>query len=124
MQVETAYSRWTLPELRRAISSPRLTRYENLAEGDAVLAMHLYHWNSPLPEALHGPLLSLGITLRNAANERLRTEFGDGWYENPATGLSESHIQQVHNARIHLRNGRKKARPPHVISNLNFGFWV
>jgi hypothetical protein len=41
MQVETSYSQWTLPELRRAISPARMKRYEILANGDAALAMQL-----------------------------------------------------------------------------------
>lgn len=64
MQVETSYSHRILPALQRAISPARMTRYYTLANGDDVLAMRLYHWNSALSEALHGPLLSLEITLR------------------------------------------------------------
>jgi hypothetical protein len=108
MQVETSYSHRTLPELQRAISPQRMTRYFTLANGDAALAMRLYHWNSALSEALHGPLLSLEITLRNAVNERLRGAFGDAWYDNPAVGFSESHLRQVHSAKTHLHNARKK----------------
>jgi len=99
-----------------------MKRFEILASGDAALAMQLYHWNSALSEALHGPLLSLEITLRNAVNEQLRMHLGDAWYDSIA--LSDSHIQQVQNAKTYLRRAHKRAEPPNVISNLNLGFWV
>jgi hypothetical protein len=124
MQVESSYSRWTLPELRRAISLPRIERYDLLAGGDAALAMRFYHWNSALSEALHCPLLSLEITLRNAINERLRAKLGDTWYEHPSAVLSKLHLQQIQDAKTSLRSARKKPSPQNVVSKLTFGFWV
>jgi hypothetical protein len=124
MQVENSYSRWTLPELRTAISMPRMSRYERLANGDAALAMRLYHWNSALSEALHCPLLSLEITLRNAVNERLRAAYGDAWYDSPSVQLNDAHIQQVREAKDYLRRARKKVDAPGIISKLSLGFWV
>lgn len=89
-----------------------------------MLAMQLYHWNSAVSEALHGPLQSLEITLRNAVNDRLCISFGDAWYDNPTARLTESHIQQIHSAKTYLQRAHKKADPPNVISNLSLGFWV
>ena len=124
MQVEDSYSRWVLPELRRAISPSRMNRYEVIANGDAALAMRLYHWNSALSEALHGPLLSLEITLRNAVNERLCAAFGDAWYDHPITGLNALHLQQIQDARTSLRSARKKSTPSDIVSKLTLGFWA
>ena len=97
MQVETIYSPWTLPELRRAISPSRLRRYESLANGDGALAVQLYHWNTALSESLHGPLQGLEITLRNAVNERLI------FNRAPPSLLRETVHQQLNRAR-QLRN--------------------
>lgn len=124
MQVEDSYSRRILPELQRAISPPRLRRYEFMANGDAALALRLYHWNSALSEALHSPLLSLEITLRNAVNERLCQKLGDAWYDDPIAGLSDLHLQQIRDAKASLRSARKKLSPPDIVSKLTLGFWV
>src|SRR5690242_9476769 len=113
-----------MPELRRAISVPRLQRYENLAGGNSALAMQLYHWNSALSEALHGPLLSLEVTLRNAVNDRLCADFGETWYDNPKSPLRQSQSRQIQDAKTHLADVHRTANASNIIGALSLGFWV
>jgi hypothetical protein len=125
MQVENSYSAWVQPELIRAISLPRLRRYEILANGDPCLTLHLYHWNSALSEALHGPLLSLEITLRNAVNERLRGEFGDAWYDNPGTAYATSNVSTSRaRRRSSQSHASQRARPMLSPTSVSGSGWV
>jgi hypothetical protein len=101
-----------------------MRRYDDLTNGDATLALQLYHWNAALSEALHCPLLSLEITLRNAVNDCLGAEFGEAWYDNPKSALRQAQLQQIQSAKTHLALARKSANPHNVVSNLSLGFWV
>lgn len=65
--------------LREAISSPRLRTYLRAAHHNSRSALELYAWNIRAGAALY-PILQVNeVTLRNAVNRALTSQFGARW---------------------------------------------
>jgi hypothetical protein len=106
------------------LSSERLQRYEEIADGDAEHALRLYVWNTALSESLYSPIQGLEVTLRNKIHDRLTSQFGASWYDDTRVGLQYVQRDQVSSAQRSLQDRGKPLDSPRLIAELNFGFWV
>ena len=110
--------------LETAFSSRRIDRYLCESRGDGAAALRLYTWNAAVSAAFYGPLHGLEVTLRNAMYRCLAERYGTQWYEDPATGLDQSALTKIDEAR--WRAGRRGKEPDanRIVAELTFGFWV
>ena len=113
-----------LAAFRVALSPERLETYLRHTNGDQVLALRLYTWNTAVSAAFYGPLQALEVSLRNALHEQLYAAYGERWYENPAAGLAGNTLRKVEEAKRKLERSRYTLEPSRLITELSFGFWV
>lgn len=91
--------------------------------------MALYCWNLALCQALYSPLHALEVVLRNAMGERIRTAYGDAWYED-LTLFSNNRRARAVKETDHIRKAKEKlddSKHPYTHDNIvaasTLGFW-
>lgn len=112
--------------LEATISSDRFATYLKPAGFDKRHAIQLYVWNSKLSEALHLPLQTAEVTLRNSVNERLCSLFGPEW---PTSERFRSVLGEESGANLDRVRGRlvKAKYVPvtgRIVAGLSFDFWA
>jgi len=105
------------------LSAERLATYQISTGGERAEAMRLYAWNTAVSAAFYGPLQALEVTLRNAMNRALSSEYGQKWYDNDDTGLDGGCLARIKETRKRLQD-EYPDEAPHMIAALTFGFWV
>lgn len=115
-----SYDAATVAELWKSISTERYRTYLRLASGDHRKAMCMYTLNVALGSALHGPLQTLEVALRNAVHDCLTDSHGGFWFRDERL-LERSQLDATQRA---TRKVRKGTTAGHVVAELNFGFWV
>lgn len=118
------YTAQQLAALEAAISSERLARYIQLANGNTEAALEKYVFNTRLSEAFYTPLQGLEVTLRNAIHRKLCDAFGDGWYDGGVACLHYPLTEMINKARASLRQDNKPIEAGRMVAELSFGFWV
>jgi len=117
------YSIENLEELRRMLSTDRLSPYQTAVGGDLQQAIHLYEHNTLLSESLYGLLQGLEITLRNSIHSQLSTGYGQThWYE--AINLEPEQMAMLRKAKESLQREGKPLDAGRVVAELNFGVWT
>ncbi|WP_146205329.1 MULTISPECIES: hypothetical protein [unclassified Azospirillum] len=112
--------------LEATISSDRFATYLKPAGFDKRYAIQLYVWNSRLSEALHLPLQTAEVTLRNSVNERLCYLYGAEW---PTSERFRSVLGEESGANLDRVRGRivKAKYAPvtgRIVAGLSFDFWA
>lgn len=74
--------------LLRGLSTPRLSRYIELAPNNTIRQLELYQWNTALSESLYTPIQGLEITCRNFFHESLVNFYGESWFDNGKVKLA------------------------------------
>ncbi len=117
------YTDETINAIERSLSSERLARYINAAQGNKKRALQLYERNTALSEALYGVIQGFEIALRNALHDTLRRDLGrDDWYD--FVELEEAQLQSIQTAKDSILNWGKAVTPGRVVAELTLGFWV
>jgi hypothetical protein len=122
-QAKNDYSDEVIAALEQSLSTDRLNSYILMAAGDRHKAILLHERNTRLSEGLFGVIQGLEIALRNRIHKALQSGIGaEDWYERVL--LRESEVETLQFAKKTLLTKKKPISPPHIISQLNFGFWV
>lgn len=113
---------------RHTISEARFAKYLALANGDAVLAIELYHWNSLLSQSMYLPLQVWEIALRNKLNGFLIKRYNETWaYDARAEReIRRNDWRKVEETKDRLDPQRQQVRvsPNRIVADLSAGFWV
>jgi hypothetical protein len=112
-----------MPTLEAALSADRLSTYRLWADQDEHLAIRLYTFNIQLSAALYGPLHMLEVALRNVADTKLTTVYGNDWMDD--ANVLKNHYQQtcIRKAREQLARDKKAGTHGQMVAELNFGFY-
>jgi hypothetical protein len=111
-------------ELETALSSERLARYLDWAQGDPAIALELYTKNTQTSEALYTPLQLLEVVLRNAIHRAMSNKYGQNWYDVDAVLKGTHQREQITAAHDELSKNGKSINPGSVIAALTFSFWT
>lgn len=108
-------------EFRKFLSSPRLEKYLELADGDPEEALRLYKQNLEISIAFQIPLHFCEIAMRNAISETFSKVYKEDWPWNEGfkKSLNMDHRETLINAAKNVEEGATGK----VISNLRFLFW-
>jgi hypothetical protein len=110
-----------LAALEDALSTPRLAPYIGAARGDRKLAIRIYLWNSRLSKAFLFPLNIAEVTIRNAMDRALSSEFGgSNWILQPPFQLTPESEASRQRALLRL-SGQPK--PEDLVGGLTLDFW-
>ena len=116
-----------ISEIRRAISSPRISTYDAAIPGDAASALALYTWNAQISAAFMLPLHFVEVLTRNAAAEGIETVYGARWpwshgfEQSLQSPPPKSHSYNPRRDLTSTRSGRPTAGK--VIPEVKFVFW-
>ena len=66
-------------KLQGTLSSPRLDKYLQLANGDEEKAVNIYLMNIHISEAFYFPIQTVEILLRNLTSDLLKSRYGPEW---------------------------------------------
>lgn len=113
--------------IEASLSQARLRKYIGETHGDLDRAIQLYHWNCRLCGAFYPPINVAEVTIRNAISIPLKKRFGADWHRSSKLRniLNETRRSELKAAtdREERQHG-PNTTASHVISGLNFGFWV
>lgn len=114
--------------LSHAISSARLSTYRKRAHGNARRALALYAWNVDAAAALYPVLQVNEITLRNAVNRAIVSQFGAAWPYSRGflRALPTYERTTFENARAKLERTLRVAQAStgDVVASQTYWFWV
>jgi hypothetical protein len=114
--------------LRKSISEARFARYLGESNGDQVMALRLYHWNSLLSQSLYLPLQMWEITLRNKLNYFLTWKYNQKWPydERCIRQLARPEEKRLTEAkqRQKQRRGVDPVPTDALVADLSIGFWA
>lgn len=113
-----------ISRLETALSVARFSRYVTLAGGDRELAFRLHHWNTELSEALHCPLQTFELLLRNNMHLRLTARYGEFWFDSEFNRLDSWAQRKIRSVSDKLRNMNRARTAPAIVAQLTFGFWM
>lgn len=109
--------------LLRTLSRERLSKY--LSESENLnAALNLYEENTRLSESFYSPLQAVEVCLRNGIHAQMKDRYGDGWWRNPETPLSNESSRMISDVLLGLQRSRQSASSGSVIAELKFAFWV
>jgi len=120
------YQDHVVSALEATISRDRFATYLKPAGFDKKYAIQLYVWNSKLSEALHLPLQTAEVTLRNSVNERLCYLYGTEWPTSEKLRLVLGDESAANLDRVRGRIVKAKHTPAtgRVVAGLSFDFWA
>jgi hypothetical protein len=114
--------------LRDAISPSRLTTYLRRAHRNVRLALDLYEWNVTVGAALYPILQTNEVTLRNAVERALSSQFGGAWPYAPGFLRSlperDRAVFEAGVRRVERTLGVARAATGDVVANQTYWFWV
>lgn len=112
--------------LQRSISSERLAKYLDEAQGDVSTALVFYERNCRLSESFYTPLQCFEVCLRNALHTQLSGYYGVNWFRNGGPPLALLAKEDIAKALKELEGegGKVTALPGAVVAELKLGFWV
>lgn len=117
-----------LGALRDAVSVPRLTTYLRWSQNNLRRAIELYAWNIRAAAALYPVLHVNEVTLRNAIDRALASQFGPQWPypDGFARNLPAAERQTFLASRSKVERGRGVARASSgdVVAAQSYWFWV
>ena len=117
------YTAEAFHDLESCLSHERLSTYLKATDNDKKRALELYVKNTEISAAFYSPLQSLEITLRNSLHNSLSQSFGrNEWYTQ--IELNQRDIDTIRKAQITVKKLHRSVRPPHVVAELSFGFWL
>lgn len=106
----------------------RLYSYLKSTDGDDVLALSLYQWNSAVSSALFHVLGDVEVVMRNAVDREMKklnvtlSNQGD-WLDELEVGNPRIWREQVTRAKENLLRDGKVLTHSDIVAELNFGFW-
>lgn len=117
-----------LRALRQAISAQRLTTYLRWSDNNLRRAVELYAWNIRAAAALY-PILHVNeVTLRNAVDRALASQFGTQW---PYSGGFERSLPRAERSafcasrsKLERTRGVMRVSSGDVVSAQSYWFWV
>jgi len=113
---------------RDSISEARFARYFQAANGNDVVAIEYYHWNSLLSQSLYLPLQTWEITLRNKLNRFLIWKYNAAWpYDQRALrAFTRNENRRLSETKDRLGGPRRASQIPtdSIVADLSAGFWV
>lgn len=117
------------PNVLKAISPQRFSRYLQASHGDEQKALALYQLNAELGASFWVDLMWLEITLRNSINAELSASFTDHWFQAPAFtdrlgDVPRKFLAQSVEASTHSSASASGYAAGKIIANLTFGFWT
>lgn len=130
IQDENSLSDNFVTKIGQTLSKPRITRYSAMVNNDVRLALRLHTWNASVAASLLPLLHVTEVCIRNFAQRRLMSFYGNRWYESPKlsrklggdkTQMGRSLIR-AYEDEINL--GRTGDLSNYITSELPFGFWV
>jgi hypothetical protein len=115
-------------QLRRLLSTDRLSTYVSRCDGSFVSAIDLYRWNARASAAFWEPLGHLEVALRNTMSWRLDVRHErlgrlGSWLDDPDLELTPRMREFVAQARTRVKRKGKRGSQGQTISELGFGFW-
>ena len=110
--------------LESFISSQRLQRYLEQAQGNAHEATVHYLYNLETSQNLYGLLHWLEIGLRNRINKALSGYAAPTWFNTASLSLAPIEEQQLSKAIDGLIRERKPLDNGGIVAALHFGFWI
>lgn len=110
--------------IQEVISSERVQRYIDWADGNLSNALKLYALNTILSEALYTPLQMLEITLRNRIHCIMSNQFSENWFEQDNIITNQNQREKVKKAKDELLEDRKNITPGKMVAKLMLGFWT
>lgn len=123
-EITYEYTDTKIKILLQGLSSERLTRYSELAGGDAAKQLQIYAWNTALSESLYTSIQGLEIITRNAFNETLTACYGEQWYENSEIKFAFPQAHSIIQAKESLQKEKKLINLNNLVAILSFGFWT
>ena len=111
-------------EYIETISRDRLSTYLKAAQGDSVVALRIYSWNTAVNSAFYGPLQELEVALRNSIDRVLSKQFGSEWFDCQKAGLNGHARGQIAIAKSALARNQHNYEKSQIVATLSFGFWV
>jgi hypothetical protein len=117
------YSPTALDGLDSLLTTPRLSRYLAVCNGDRQRAIQLYEYNTRVSEAMYGLIQPLEIAFRNSIHQVLTHDLKrPDWYDMGI--LQTPELESISAARSSLWRWKKAESPDRIIAELMFGFWV
>ncbi len=117
------YTRETINNLERTLSSDRLSTYFKETNNDKEKALELYLKNVQTSSSLYPSLQCLEIAVRNALHYELSQFYKtEAWYNQIELDLGGTKI--LKRTQENLKKTQTKVDPPHTVAALSFGFWL
>ena len=117
------FNETNLSKLVKALSTARLQRYLDLANGDIEKALEIHNWNTALASSFHLPLQIFELLFRNSLNDALTLKFSQTWYDVRFADFDPKAQATITAAKDYLIKQHRVITPSCVIALLTFGFW-
>ena|SRR5665213_2275991 len=118
------YDATTIPQVEEWLSRDRLAKYLAETGDDLGAALDLHAHNTALSAAFFGPIQVFEIALRNTLDRELCKCFGQAWYDAAPFSINQDINDLVQKAKDGLISRKKAVDKPHIVAELNFGFWT
>jgi hypothetical protein len=112
-------------EYEKALSKPRLEKYQIACKKDKNKALILYRYNIKLCQKLYGVMGVLEVVLRNSIDKHFRNQLSDNnWIETQAAnGFLKNSQNEIFKERDKLLKSGKYTNDK-LVASLSFGTWT